>query len=178
MWTPGKNQKLSEKESLGRRLFGDDVEILNKETTAKGKAGSVRIDHFIETRSGYDLSVDRLGVNAPDQDVLDQLGLLGEQHSETLGKRFAGWAVFIAKHAMSAPHSLNIDPTPNDDNKYHADVRLGSSGKIERNKVAFVLATISDFRPYQKIAAANSPASNLQPSWLARFMRWLGFSLA
>lgn len=176
MWTPGKNQPLSDKEALGRRLFGD--EVLNKETTGKGRAGSVRIDHFIESRPGYDLSVDRLGVNAPDQDVLSQVGLLGKQHSETLGKKFAGWAVFIAKHAMSAPHSLKIDPTPQEDNKYHADVRVGDFGKVERNKVAFALATISDFRPYEKQVATTTRALRTQKFWLTKLKTWFGFSSA
>jgi hypothetical protein len=169
MWTPGKSQPLSDKETLGRRLFGK--EIINQETTAKGRAGAVRIDHFIETRSGCNLSVDRLGVNNPDQDVLDQVAHLSEKHSKTLEKMFAGWAIFVAKHAMSAPHSLEIKPTPKDDNKYHADVILSQADKIQRNRVAFALATISNFHPYAKQTGTNSSSNDTKgSSWLSKLI--------
>lgn len=141
MWSPVKNHDISDKEIVGRRVFGKD--FLNKQTTAKGRALSFKIEVFIEDREGADLSVDRLGIKCPDAGAMALILVDCQQQVLSIGKAFAGWAALSVGHARHKLHALEIVATPKDCNKYHADVRTGHLSPRERNLAAFALATLA-----------------------------------
>jgi hypothetical protein len=147
MWTPPKNQAVSSKEVVGRRLFGED--IFNKTDTSRGREGTLRLDQFMEDRAESDLSVDRLGPNKPDSDVLEILLDSCVVQGINRMAKFRGWGVFLVLQATGNPHNFELKATPKDDNKYHADVVVSGLDKRERNKVAFTLSQLSRHIPIE-----------------------------
>lgn len=142
IWQPPKNQPVSDKEYIGRRLFGSDNTI--KTTSAKGKEGAFKLEVFLEERDGEELSVDRLGIKHVEDEVASLLaGSDCRTQAKNLGKPFAGWAGFPASFVRQKPHQLDVKATPHDNNKYHADITTAQLGDREKNLAAFALASIA-----------------------------------
>lgn len=162
MWRPPKDQQVSDKEIIGRRLFGGDYFL--KQSSSHGKAGGFKLDRFIETRPGCDLSVDRMGLKTANAEVISILLRDCEKHACDLGKVFSGWAALPVANIRGKPHYLEVKPTPIlGVNEYHADVLTAAMDKRERNRAAFALAQLSDFVPPMKT----------KTSWLSRMWSYI-----
>lgn len=145
VWRPPKNQPVSDKECIGRRLFGNDNFV--KQTSGKGKTGAVKLDVFLEERNGADLSVDRLGLNQVNYEVSVEL-LNGDckEHQISNGKDFSGWAIIKqASFIRVNPHNLDVIATPTSKNIYHADVKTAHLEKQIRNSKAFCMAALAEY---------------------------------
>lgn len=130
MWKPDKN-KVSDKEIIGRRLFGHKIFIAPRER------GLFKMDIFYDTRLANDLSFDRLGLKTVDKDVVKFLTQQCHQHGSLQNKTFVGWAAI----KVSDSKKLTIQPTPTEENPYHADLsREGYRDPLSAELLAYRLA--------------------------------------
>jgi hypothetical protein len=119
-WIPDKN-KISDKEILGRRAFGQGFETAEG---AKVPKGHFRLDVFWEDRLNEDLSLDRLGLKEPNPSVLRHLDPICLAHAQRKKKPFLGWAGLRAADIAKLPVRPSEDPVYKDQNPYHADLVL------------------------------------------------------
>lgn len=113
MWNPP--DQVSTKEIVGRRAFGKPEKIFSDK-----EATRYRIDIFFDDRIDTDLSLDRLGVKQPKQEVLDFLTPLGDALGERMDKKFQGWAQ-IRVGQLKDLHVKRTD-AEGEDNPYHAEL--------------------------------------------------------
>ncbi len=105
---------ISQKEIVGRRTFGSRV---------FDKTNGVlkyKIDIFLDKRTAFNLSVDRLGVRVADRNVVDFLKPLCDESAEKRSSKFNGWAQIsvnqIQKIGVRATEAIN------EENPYHAEI--------------------------------------------------------
>jgi len=126
MWKPDKN-KVSDKEIIGRRVFGQKIFIAPRER------GLFKMDIFYDTRLENELSFDRLGLKTVDKFLTTQC----HQHGNMQNKTFVGWATI----KVSDLKKLTIQPTPTEENPYHADLsREGFRDPLSAELLAYRLA--------------------------------------
>jgi hypothetical protein len=125
---------ISDKELVGRRIFGD--KIWDGDHSKEGM-WIFRWDHFFDERlveindPNDGLSFDRLGVRRPDKDVLAILRPLAEKEGSDRvpSRQFKGWAVVaVAKLRHQIP-SCELRPqrivkTSSEGNIYHAVLNI------------------------------------------------------
>ena len=102
------------------------------------------MDFFLETREGFNLSLDRLGINTAEKGVCSSLLGDCENHASTMQKPFVGWAVMQVMHLRSKPCALEVIPSPTLTNAYHADALTAALDAQKRNLVAFYMATMAN----------------------------------
>jgi hypothetical protein len=85
MWKPDKT-KVSDKEIVGRRVFGKKI------FRAPRERGLFVPDIFFETRLENDLYFDRLGLKTVDKEVVTFLTPQCQQHGDMQHKKLVGWA--------------------------------------------------------------------------------------
>ncbi|MCL4774918.1 MAG: hypothetical protein KJZ98_13305 [Burkholderiaceae bacterium] len=169
MWSPVKGQPVSNKEIVGRRVFGTDY--LNKTDSAKGRKDAFKMTVFVEDRPDSNISFDRVGLRNADKAVLQHLRPLCERHAKAKSSVFSGWAALPVEHIRNEPHKYEVTATPDDENAYHADVFLLGMAPTDRNRVAFVLATLA--KPLMEPADTSRPMSESLARLLTSAVDWL-----
>ncbi|GGC05244.1 hypothetical protein GCM10011363_22460 [Marivita lacus] len=107
------DQKIHNKELVGRRAFGKDKAIFSDDGRRHFK-----IDVFIDTRPGG-LSVDRLGVGEVIKKRITYLDPLGGAMGEKRGKPFRGWVVL----SVTTIHELlEATEAEGEENVLHAEI--------------------------------------------------------
>ena len=122
-------------EELGRGVFSGK--------TARKSGRSVPYTVFLERRGNVNISVDRLSI-APRTEALDHAQDVAAQRART----FYGWAAVTATRAASS--GRRVLATPQEDNPFHADIKLPDSAQDERDdqiQHAQELADASRWRP-------------------------------
>lgn len=130
-WSPNP-ASIDQAEVIGRRIFSDAIW---DGPLDQGKPRTFRLDHFMETRSEEDVSVDRLGLNAADGLAKRMLTTLADKNAASRGKPFNGWAACRCKDmtlmGASLAEKIYPDPLPNAKypeeapNPYHAQISRG-----------------------------------------------------
>ena len=126
VWKPNKSE-IKKSEILGRRVYKSPV--LDNDNR-------LRVDHFFDTRTENDLSVDRLGEGS----VIKKVTVLvakkaGDANPE---QTFFGWAGLKAKSlTVPAKTALTLLATPKIDNDYHGDI---SREDFRKDAAAYSLA--------------------------------------
>ena len=105
-------------EDLGRGVFSSRV--------ASRSRRSVPHTVFLERPGNATISVDRLSI-APRTEALDHAQDVAAQRART----FYGWAVVTATRA--ALSGRRVLATPQEDNPFHADIKLPDSAEDERD---------------------------------------------
>lgn len=87
----GPPEDIGDKELIGRRVFDDPIFNGELDEAARGR---LRLDHFMETREGADVSLDRLGRANAEKRVLNYLlpRCLHAANKFSSRKGFEGWA--------------------------------------------------------------------------------------
>jgi hypothetical protein len=143
---------VSEKELLGRRIFGDKIW-----DGFHQPAEIFRWDHFYEERlilqgdPDDGLSFDRVGIRAIAKDVLAELRPVAEREGlrREPPRQFNGWAVVPAAK-MRLLTECELCPAPiNPENPYHAVLRIMCYGKRDRaREIASFLAHLASLPPH------------------------------
>jgi hypothetical protein len=111
MWKPDKN-KVSDKEIIGRRIFGHKIFI------APPERGLFKMELFYDKRFENNLSFDRIGLKTVDKEVVKFLTPQCHEHGKMQNKKFVGWAAI----RVSDLKKLEIQATASSENPYHADL--------------------------------------------------------
>lgn len=127
-WEPDTNS-IGTSEYLGRRILNEMRLIGAQDQT---DPLGLRVIHFMETRAGEDISLDRLGKSSIDWHVCNEIKPIAIRHSETFRepKEFKGWRVIrvgvLRKPPRGRPMIIVPDPTDEGElsNKYHALAKL------------------------------------------------------
>ena len=122
-------------EELGRGVFSGKA--------ARRSRRSVPHTVFLEQHGKVTISVDRLSV-APRAEALDHARNVAAHRART----FYGWAVVTATRAASS--GRRVLATPQEDNPFHADIKLPDSAQDERDdqiQHAQELADAARWRP-------------------------------
>lgn len=128
--------ELEDDDPLGRRVFS--------ERRAKRAANNKIVPDLFEQKGANSLSVDRLD-HAPDAEMATIADNTSNQDNGLYG-----WAVVTVEKAAQSGRS--VSPTPQLDNRYHADIELNLSADAERKKHeskrhATELAAVARWRP-------------------------------
>ena len=130
IWKPPKS--LSPKEIVGRRTFGSRI---------FDKSDSIlpyKIDIFMDSRIGENISVDRLGIRQAKPDVIEYLSPLCDKSAFKRSSNFVGWAQI----EVSQIENLGVHATDavDEENPYHAEIsRLGHQTVKAMRSLAFEL---------------------------------------
>jgi hypothetical protein len=135
-WNPP--DKVQDQEVIGRRIANDEI---YEGKMDQGSPGRIRLDHFMETRKGGDISLDRLGRSGVDGRVLRYLDVRCQRWAAKFhrSKKFEGWASLkagVITGDRKVPLSIVASPDAGfeeqlDDNEYHAHIPLPERVKEE-----------------------------------------------
>lgn len=114
---------LGPSDPLGRGVFS------RRRSRKAQDRGIIAYDMFLEKAHVDCLSVDRLDL-APDTEMAE----IGDRNAIARGKSFFGWAVVSVRNALEM--NRRVEPTPQPDNPYHADINLNLPSGSERLDVA------------------------------------------
>ncbi len=126
MWQPPKG-KVGNHELIGRRLFSERKQL--KGGTGAQKRPSYELFHFLDKRTPGEVSLDRLGENKINQQVLEHLTPQFKKHAEARKGVYGGWATAPAKDFAvdKKAYSLSLQPSPitqsesEDENDFHCN---------------------------------------------------------
>ncbi len=133
-------EPVREWEELGRGVF-------SRSHRRRAANGAIPYQVFLERAGERNISVDRLST-APDAVAAAIASEVAAQRDPP--RRFYGWAVISAEHAMEAGCYVQASPLPG--NPYHADIIMPDSildNREEQRLYAVALAGKADWRPWQ-----------------------------
>lgn len=152
MWSPP--AKISDKEIVGRRAFGEDKHIF-----ARADRSQYRIDVFLDTRLETDLSFDRVGIRKAEEAVLAFLTPLCREHGTTQGKCFRGWLQIPVRELGRLP--ILPKKSVGEMNPYHAELSRDDHRKLEAARsLAFRLCVLAGPHPFLNPVPAEPTDSN------------------
>ena len=136
-------EKISDKETVGRRVFGSDMSGTKDKPTFGYKL-------FLDDRLEDDISVDRLGIKAPEIKHHEEITALGNAHGRRRQppRTFRGWAQIKVSDLSMFKYAVNATPAHEEENKYHAEVSRDGHRTIETARsMAFLLASYASRMP-------------------------------
>src|SRR5262245_2230266 len=145
MWDPP-TDLIGDNEIIGRHIFGDR---LWEGELSQGERRRLRVEHFQDSRSEIDLSVDRLGRGNVDRKVMGYVGRLASAsgRGRTPPQTFHGWAGLRVKAFRSAFKGVSdIHPKPIDSppNPFHAEIsRAQFRSKVHAYTLAVTLRELA-----------------------------------
>src|SRR5580698_8392009 len=113
-WDPDLNS-IGTNEHLGRRII-DELRLIGAQDQIA--PDRLRAGHFMDTRVGEDVSLDRLGKSSIDKRVCNFLRPLAMRHAESFKepREFRGWAViragFLSKPPGGRGQPVSVVPDP------------------------------------------------------------------
>ena len=110
---------LTPDEELGRR-------ISSSKDSRMARRGNVPLRLFVR-RDTRELSVDRLH-----NDCLAEVSAIAVSYDESRNRNFYGWAVVTQD--VASRNGRRIEPSPQEDNQYHADIILPDSVLLDKNE--------------------------------------------
>lgn len=138
--------RIAKTEKLGREeQFQSDAKRAYRRLKTDGKA-RVRVSKFIPPKSTNEISTNRMDL-AP----VATMAELGTRNASLSGKRFWGWYTLAADDVEEV--GCRVQPSPLDDNPYHADILIPVALDAEDRKdaireYAMGLAYHADFCPW------------------------------
>ena len=102
---------LAPNEKLGRGVFSSD------DQKRAQRLGKVRPKVFLEKRGNTEISVNRIDCMSPQEEAA-----IGNKLAALRKRTFYGWAIVTVKQACA--NHRRVSATPQDDNRYHADIIL------------------------------------------------------
>lgn len=171
LWDPSRDTKIGLVEHLGRRTFKRAQLVGFADQAPKD---SLSFQDFLDERDP-NLSVDRLGKNGIDRNVINLIHPLAVVNAEKRRPRmvFRGWASVQAKkflnEAEKVGYSIKPDPirgTQSDDNAFHAVISCPT--ELDRTHVALYIWHL--FEKHGAIINADSVPSR---GFLRAMIEWL-----
>ncbi len=110
---------LTPDEELGRR-------VSSSKDSRMARRGNIPLRLFLR-RDTRELSVDRLR-----NDCLPEVTAIAVDYDERRDRNFYGWAVVTQD--VASRNGRRVEPSPQEDNKYHADIILPDSVLSDKNE--------------------------------------------